>query len=55
MICPKCYFKCSKSQLYKTGGFCPRLTFKNQNHEVLISISVNKDVGAPTKRPAITE
>lgn len=55
MICSVCSFKCARSQLYKTGGFCPRLRWKDQDHKILISKEVNADVGAPTVRPKTPE
>lgn len=47
MICYKCSFKCVKSQLYKTKGYCPRLQFNGQTHKVLISKQVNMDTEDP--------
>jgi len=55
IVCPVCSFKCVKSQLYKTGGFCPRLMWKGENHETKISKEINVDVGSPTKRLSTPE
>lgn len=55
VICHVCSFKCSKSQLYKTGGFCPRLRWKDIDHQVKVSKKINVDVGSPTVRPPVSE
>ena len=43
IVCPKCNFKCVKSQLYKSKGECPVCINKKGEH-VVISKSVQAEV-----------